>query len=137
MAASFDDAKIARRGAGLSGAAGPLWFALGLAGAIAIFWSGLVSLVEAWSIPEYSHGPIIPLISAFLFLREMRHVPPASQPVTDRWAGVLVIVVALVIGLLGVVARIPQIVTYGFIVWIAGMILTSFGLRREIGRAHV
>jgi len=132
VAASFDDAKIARRGAGLSGAAGPLWFALGLAGAIAIFWSGLVSLVEAWSIPEYSHGPIIPLISTFLFLREMRHVPPTNQPVTDRWAGVIVVIVALVIGLLGVVARIPQIVTYGFIVWIAGMILTSFGLRRGV-----
>ena len=31
------------------------------AGAIAIFWDGLISLGSAWSVPEYSHGPLIPV----------------------------------------------------------------------------
>lgn len=114
------------------GLAGPAWLiAAGLAG-VAAFWSGLVSLSEAWSIPEYSHGPIIPLVSAFLFLREMRLVPPVDGPVRDRAAGVAVLALGLAVGLLGQMVRIPDIVTYGFIVWVAGMVLTCFGLRRGL-----
>ncbi|WP_175478903.1 VPLPA-CTERM-specific exosortase XrtD [Rubrimonas cliftonensis] len=95
-----------------------------------MFWSGLVSLVDAWSVPEYSHGPIIPLISTFLFLREMRAAPPVDRPVTDRWPGVAVLALGLLMGLLGNLVRIPDITTYGFMVWIAGLVLISFGLRR-------
>jgi exosortase D (VPLPA-CTERM-specific) len=112
--------------------AGAAWLiAAGIAG-VAAFWPGLVSLSDAWSIPEYSHGPIIPLVSAFLFLREMRLVPPAAGPVGDRGFGVGVLALGLLVGLLGQMVRIPDIVTYGFIVWVAGMVLTCFGLRRGL-----
>ena len=108
--------------------------ALLLAGAalasLPIYWRGFASLVTAWSTPEYSHGPIIPLISTFLFLRELRSVPPTDKPITDRWPGVFVTACGLAIGLLGNLARIPDIITYGFIVWVAGLVLTLFGLRR-------
>lgn len=110
--------------------AGPGLFALSVAAATLVFWSGLSSLVDAWSIPEYSHGPIIPLISTFLFLRELRMVPPVERPVTDRWPGVVVLAFGIAIGIMGSVIRIPDIVTYGFIIWIAGLILVIFGLRR-------
>jgi hypothetical protein len=59
---------------GHSGArAGPavVWLALAIAGIVAFFWDGLVSLGEAWALPEYNHGPIIPLIAAWLMLREL------------------------------------------------------------------
>ena len=49
-------------------APGFMWFILLLAGSIPIFWIGFVSLAKAWSTPEYSHGPLIPLISLYLFL---------------------------------------------------------------------
>ena len=109
---------------------GLAWFGVSVAAAAVVFWEGVVSLVDAWSIPEYSHGPIIPLISLFLFLREMRAVPPPAQPVADRWPGYAVAVVGLLIGFVGDLARIDNIVTYGMIVWIAGMVLICFGFRR-------
>ncbi len=113
-------------------APGLLWFTLLLAGSVPVFWIGLVSLAEAWSTPEYSHGPLIPLISLYLFLRELRRSPLPPPSVTDRWPGVVVIVVALGIAMLGNVARIPDIVTYAMVLWFGGVMLCVFGWRRGL-----
>ena len=99
---------------------------------IPIFWIGLVSLAQAWSTPEYSHGPLIPVISLYLFLRELRRSPPAPVIVRDRWHGVVVIVLALVIAVFGNMTKIPDIVTYAMILWISGVVLTVFGWKRGI-----
>ena len=56
--------------------AGLMWFGLLLVSALPIYWIGLKSLGAAWITPEYSHGPLIPLISLYLFLRELRQHPP-------------------------------------------------------------
>ncbi len=109
---------------------GPALLALAGAGAIAFFWPGLASLTRAWATPEYSHGPLIPLISLFLFLREMRHVPPAPVSPRERVPGVLVVALGLLVGFAGHLTQIDQIVTYGMIVWIAGVVLVCFGARR-------
>lgn len=114
------------------GFAGPFWFLLALLAAALVFAEGLLSLGEAWATPEYSHGPIIPLLSFWLFLREMRFVPPTAAPITDRRPGLLALLFALLVGVLGNLVRIPDIVTYGFILWIGGMILIAFGARRGI-----
>lgn len=113
---------------------GLLWFVLLLAGSVPIFWIGLKSLGHAWSTPEYSHGPLIPLISLYLFLRELRQNPMSLDgPVpTDRSPGVAVILFGLVIAILGNMARIPDIVTYGMIIWTGGVVLTIFGWQRGI-----
>ena len=50
---------------------GLFWLVLAATGMIAYFWFGLTSLSEAWAQPEYSHGPLIPLIAGFLLLREV------------------------------------------------------------------
>jgi exosortase D (VPLPA-CTERM-specific) len=110
--------------------AGPGLLAAAFLGSLPLFWYGLQSLVAAWAVPEYSHGPIIPFISLFLFLREMRAIPPVSRPIQDRWPGVAVAVAGLALALLGNLVRIPDIVTYALIVWIAGLTLTCFGFRR-------
>ena len=114
--------------------AGIFWFALLIAGSVPIFWIGIASLAAAWSTPEYSHGPLIPLVSLYLFLRELRRMPPPADNPPDRWPGVLVILVALVIAVFGNLARIPDIVTYAMIVWVGGVVLTIFGYRR--GKSH-
>ena len=101
--------------------------------AIPVFWIGFVSLVEAWTTPEYSHGPLIPVISLYLFLREMRSAPPiGSSERLVRWPGVLVIIAALVIGVVGNFIGIADIVTYAFILWVGGVVLTVFGWHRGI-----
>ena len=104
------------------------WFVLLMLSAVPIYWLGFVSLGRAWITPEYSHGPLIPLISLYLFLRELRdktHLP-AGTPV-NRWPGVAVIFAALVLGILGNLASIPDVVTYAFILWVAGVVLVCFG----------
>ena len=114
---------------GLTSAAGPALLLLSVIGAIGVFWFGLVSLGEAWATPEYSHGPVIPLLSAYMFLVEMRRVP-RSEFVPDRTPGLWIVFAALLLGAVGNFVRIPDIVTYALILWIWGVVLTVFGLRR-------
>jgi exosortase D (VPLPA-CTERM-specific) len=110
------------------------WLLLLVASAIPVFWLGFVSLGQAWMTAEYSHGPLIPLISLYLFLRELRTVPaPASAP-TDRGPGIAVIALALLFGLFGNLVQIPDLVTYAFIIWVGGVVLTVMGWER--GRRH-
>ena len=113
---------------------GPILLAALVAASVPVFWIGLESLVRAWMTPEYSHGPLIPIISLYLFLRELRGAPAwsAADRTSPRWPGILVIVAALMIALLGNAARIPDIVSYALILWVGGVVLTVFGWRRGI-----
>ena len=107
-------------------------FILLVAGSVPIFWIGITSLAKAWGTPEYSHGPLIPLISLYLFLRELRHAPVTDAGTALRWPGLVVISLALSVAILGNLARIPDIVTYAMIAWVAGVVLTVFGWHRGI-----
>ncbi len=109
---------------------GGLWLALAVLAAIVFFHEGMLALWSAWQTPEYSHGPLIPLISGYLFLRQMKGVPPNSAPVTDRWPGVLVLGFALLLGLAGNTTQIQKLVAVALIIWVGGMILVSFGWQR-------
>lgn len=92
-----------------------------------LFWIDLTGLATEWAWPEFSHGPVIPVLSFYMFLRELKFVPAAA---TDRWPGVALIVFALLVALAGNVARIDHLVFYALILWIFGLILTGFGARR-------
>ncbi len=128
MASLDEDIKIgaAARKAGL---AGPALFLLAAGAAIAVFWYGFFALFAAWTLPEYSHGPLIPLLSLYLFLRQLRAAPPAPAVVNDRWPGVWLLVFTLALGILGNIARIPDIVTYAMILWFYAVLLIGFGAR--------
>lgn len=112
---------------------GALWLALAAAAAGLAFHEGFAALARAWGTPEYSHGPLIPVISAYLFLRQLREVLPRAGPVADRWPGALVMLLALAIGLVGTASGIDDIVAYAIIVWVFGVVLASFGWRRGRG----
>ncbi|MHC0055457.1 VPLPA-CTERM-specific exosortase XrtD [Actibacterium sp. D379-3] len=116
----------------LQGRAGLIWFAALIAACLPVFWIGFVSLARAWATPEYSHGPLIPLISLYLFLRELRRAPPPAPGVTDRWPGGGVVALGLLVAVFGNLTHIPDIVTYAFILWLAGVVLTVFGWARGI-----
>ena len=117
---------------------GILLFLALVAVSVPVFWIGLTSLVRAWSTPEYSHGWLIPIISLYLFLRELRqmpeHRPLGFWNLRARWQGLAVIALGLAIALVGNVTRIPHFATYGLIVWVGGVVLTVFGWQR--GKQH-
>ncbi|MCK0122084.1 VPLPA-CTERM-specific exosortase XrtD [Loktanella sp. F6476L] len=107
------------------------WLGLGLligliAIALPVFWSGFALLGSAWITPEYSHGPLIPVISLYLFLRERRlitapHGPKRAVP------GILLTLFALTLGVFGNLVAIPDIVAYALILWVGGVMLTCMG----------
>lgn len=114
---------------------GLVWFIALIAVAIPIFWLGLQSLGAAWITPEYSHGPLIPLISLYLFLRELRKSPPMDPTrAVNRIPGIVVIMIGLTLGIFGNLVKIPDIITYALIIWVGGIVLTGFGWDR--GRRH-
>ena len=100
-----------------------------------VFWTGLLSLGQAWSTAEYSHGPLIPLISLYLFLRELRAEPRRAldQPLR-RGPGLAILAFGLAVAILGNLVRVSDIVTYGLIIWVGGVVLTVFGWAQ--GRRH-
>ena len=109
---------------------GLFWFVLAVVSALPLFWLGLTGLATEWARPEFSHGPVIPVLSFYLFLREMKFVPPATAPVTDRNVGVALIALSLAMAAFGNLVRIDDIVFYALIVWVGGLILTGFGFAR-------
>lgn len=106
---------------------GLFWLAIATIGAGVFFADGLNALLTAWQLPEYSHGPLIPVLSALLFLRQLKEVPVDPGPKRNRWPGVLVVALALAIGLLGVLSSIDDIVAYALILWVGGILLISWG----------
>jgi exosortase D (VPLPA-CTERM-specific) len=109
---------------------GLFWFALAVVSTLPLFWFGFHGLATEWSRPEFSHGPVIPVLSFYMFLREMKFVPPPSAPVTDRWPGAALMIFALAVALAGNVARIDHLVFYALILWIGGLVLVGFGWKR-------
>lgn len=94
-----------------------------------LFSSGFAILFEAWRKPEYSHGPLIPVLSALMFLRELKQYPPQPGPKSDRWQGVLVVLLSITVVSLGKLLQIDSLEAYAIIIWVAGILLISFGWR--------
>lgn len=102
---------------------------------IPIFAFGFDSLVTNWATAEYSHGPLIPLISLYLFLRELKLRPKTEMIGTPlRWPGITVLILGLALAVLGNMAGIADVVTYGLILWVSGLVLTVMGW--ENGKRH-
>ena len=111
---------------------GFFWLLVAVIGAGLFFAEGIDALMAAWSLPEYSHGPLIPILSALLFLRQLKEYPADPGPKRNRWVGVTVIVAALSLAALGKMSNISDLVAYATILWIGGLLLVSFGW--ETGR---
>ena len=75
-----------------------VWLIIAAGGLTAFFWDGIISLLDAWSRPEYSHGPIIPLIAGFLLLREFRD-RPLVKDVGNRIPGFVLLLIGLFVGI--------------------------------------
>lgn len=104
------------------------WIIVASVGAAAFYWDGLISLGAAWSRPEYSYGPLVPLITLYMTLLEI-HRHPVKPDHGSRAVGIAVFVLALFVGLIGNLVEIPDIITYGFILYVGAFILLLAGTR--------
>jgi exosortase D (VPLPA-CTERM-specific) len=105
----------------------PLLFAIGLLLSIVVYASGLAGLVDRWSKQEeYSHGFFIPLIAIWL-LWQRREALRASLA-APSWYGLLLLMVAVAMLLLGELTAIFILVQYGFILSLVGLVFCLGGM---------
>lgn len=109
---------------------GLFWLVLATVTAGVFFSNGIEALLFAWQQPEYSHGPLIPVLSAILFLRQLKDVPIDTSPQRNRWPGIVLIVMSIMLGAIGILSNINDIVAYGLILWVGGILLISWGWER-------
>ena len=108
---------------------GLFWLAIATVSATVFYWEGLEALMVAWQLPEYSHGPLIPVLSALLFLRQLKEVPANTGDVPDRTPGIYLLIFSLLMALAGKLSKIDDIVAYALILWVGAVLLISFGWR--------
>lgn len=108
---------------------GVVWLIVIVLAAGLFFRDGFDVLLDAWSQPEYSHGPLIPVLSALMFLRELKQYPPDPGPKRDRWQGLFVVLVSMTVAGLGTLFNVHSLVAYAMIIWVGGILLISFGWR--------
>ncbi|SEW44326.1 exosortase D, VPLPA-CTERM-specific [Cognatiyoonia koreensis] len=106
---------------------GVFWLLVAVIGAGVFFSDGINTMLVAWQLPEYSHGPLIPVLSAFLFLKQLKDYPINPDVHRNRWPGVFLIAFSLMFATLGILAGIGDLVAYALILWVGGILLVSWG----------
>jgi exosortase D (VPLPA-CTERM-specific) len=101
-----------------------------LAAAAICFRTGITALLQAWNKPEYSHGYIIPAIAIFLALVRSRSMPHhVSLDRGNPLPGLILLLCGVLLGAFGTLAAIPDIVTYGLLISVVGLIAAVIGVK--------
>ena len=91
-----------------------------------MFQSTFLFLYVQWlEREEYSHGFLIPLVSAFLLWQ--RRAQFAQLPLRGSWAGVMLVFLGLAIYFVGSLASIMSVDSYALVIVIAGCVLGVMG----------
>ena len=106
---------------------GVCWLVVAVIAALLFFRDGFEVLFEAWSKPEYSHGPLIPVLSALMFLRDLKQHPAQPGPKSNRWPGLVLILLSIVVATFGTIFNAHSLTAYAMIIWVGGILLISFG----------
>lgn len=94
--------------------------------AIVPFARVLGGLYNIWNLkPEYSHGIIIPVLSAFLIWRQRDQL--RQLPFTGSWLGVVLIAAGLTLRLAGQMTTMETLNHYAFLFVLYGIVLTLVG----------
>jgi exosortase D (VPLPA-CTERM-specific) len=92
---------------------------------VAIFHRTFPYLFGVWHQEEYSHGFLVPVISAFLLWQRRSRI--AQVGFHPSWAGVAVVAVGIAIHLLGMLASITTVDSYALVVVVLGTALALMG----------
>ena len=108
---------------------GLAWVTLGvlLAALGLIFLDGLAFMVREWSREEYSHGYLIPVIALAMVWRDRRALSNLAWQ--GSYSGLGVTLAGLGLFLLGELSTLYVLIQYAFLLTLAGVCLSIFGLR--------
>jgi exosortase D (VPLPA-CTERM-specific) len=98
---------------------------LAVAALVLLFYNTFNYLFWVWHREEYSHGFLIPLISAFLLWQRRERF--AQTQFRASWAGVALAAVGMAIYFLGTVASITTVDTYALVIVVMGAALALLG----------
>jgi exosortase len=91
-----------------------------------LYYRVIIKLVYDWyTIPDYSHGFLVPLFAAFL-VWDKRNVLSAT-PVKQTWAGLILVVFSIAVLILGVYGVELFTARMSFVMLLTGLIWTFFG----------
>lgn len=101
-------------------------FAVVAVAAILPFASVLGGLYDIWNLkPEYSHGVIIPVLSAWLIWRQRGEL--RKLPFTGSWFGLVLIGTGLILRFVGAATTMHTFEHYAFLLVIYGLVLSATG----------
>jgi exosortase len=93
---------------------------------VVLYYRVAVKLVYDWyTIPDYSHGFLVPVFAAFL-IWDKRKILKAT-PIKQTWSGIILVVFALMVLILGVYGVELFTARMSFILLLTGLIATLFG----------
>lgn len=94
----------------------------------AVFWKAIGWLWDSWtSLPEYSHGPMLPLVASFLVWQQKDQLERLEF--RGSWWGPLLVVGGGMLYFLGVLGSAYTVQQYAFVATIAGLALALTGRR--------
>ena len=99
-----------------------------LVGSYLLFREGLESIYSTWlGTPEYSHGILVPLITAYLIWQRKHEFH--SITFSGSWAGFLLAVSGLLLFLIGELSALYILEQYAILVFLLGVVLSCVGWR--------
>jgi exosortase D (VPLPA-CTERM-specific) len=99
---------------------------IGVVALVLVFQATFDYLYGQWrDREEYSHGFLIPLVSAFLLWQRREELKGVAW--RGSWSGVAVTLLGLAIYFLGSLASITTLDAYAFVIVLAGCVLAAFG----------
>jgi exosortase len=91
-----------------------------------LYYRVAIKLVYDWyTIPDYSHGFLVPLFAAFLVWDKRKVL--STTPIKQTWAGIALVVFSIAVLILGVYGVELFTARMSFVMLLAGLILTFFG----------
>jgi exosortase len=95
---------------------------------MAVYWRVLAKLVaDWWQIPDFSHGSLVPIFAGYLVWAKRKAL--RDTQIVPTWAGIAVIVVALVVLLLGVYGAELFLSRLSLVILLTGLVLGFGGLQ--------
>src|SRR5690349_13431274 len=89
----------------------------------------LYPALDGWfESPEYSHGPLIPLLAAMMLWRDSQR---AINPMHPSWTGIWIAGFGFVLRLFAVASSLNSLGQVGFVITFIGFVVAINGVRRS------